>query len=210
MLDAVLAPHHEAGARASVDQEPSVPRDWPGTYCPNFSDWAPGDIVLVYRQDILLGAALQVGQAFSLNPLMALSSHLTHAGIYVGDGMMMDASWGRGVDLVSVWGYCQSRSIELRRLQDPSIPANQVAGIAAKALTHRGEPYSTVGLVLSKLWPGVQPDWERLFCSTFVALVVTEATGVKLASEPQHRPFYPSMLGRHPDLTTVLLEWRAV
>lgn len=210
MLDAVLAPHHLAGGRASAHREPSVPREWPGTYCPNFSDWALGDIVLVYRQNVLLGAALQIGQAFSLNPLMTQSSHLTHAGIYVGNGMIVDASWGRGVDLVSVWSYCQDRSIELRRLQDSSIPANQVAGIAAKALTHRGEPYSTAGVVMSKLWPGVQPDWERLFCSTFVALVVGEATGVNLASEPQRRPFFPSMLGQHPDLTTVPLEWRAI
>jgi hypothetical protein len=61
---------------------------------------------------------------------------------------------------------------------------------------------------MSKLVPATTPNPGRLYCSTFVGLVVTQATGVQLAFRREHRPLYPAMLATHPMLQGVELEWR--
>lgn len=49
--------------------------------------------------------------------------------------------------------------------------------------------------------------WQVLL-STLVGLVVADATGVDLSSDPAHQPLHPGTLAAHPDLADVLLEWR--
>lgn len=203
-------PHHAASIVASSARESSIPAAWPGAFCPNFSDWAAGDIVVVHRHQGLAGFLLQAGQFLSTKPLTALGSHMTHVGIYVGNGMMVDATLGRSIGEVSVWSYCQSRSVQVRRIVDPAITPAQIADIAVKARAHVGEPYSTLALIASKLWPGTRPQRKSLYCSTFVGLVIADATGVDLSSSPDHQPLYPATLGMHPDLTDVPVEWRSL
>ena len=165
---------------------------------------------MVHRHPGPVGAILQAAQRVSTKPLAVSGSHFTHAGVYVGSGRMVDATFGRPISEVSVWNYCQTRQLQVRRLSDPSIPQRQIDDIAFEARAHIGEPYSTLALLLAKLWPGTVPLRKNLYCSTFVGLVVADATGVRLANRPNYQPLLPSILGLHPDLTAVPVEWRSL
>ena len=83
-----------------------------------------------------------------------------------------------------------------------------IADISAMAQQHIGEPYSVIQVIISKLIPGTMPVLDALYCSTLVGLVVADATGVDLSSDPAHQPLHPGTLAAHPELTDVLLEWR--
>ena len=185
-----------------------MPAGWPGVDVPNFSDWHEGDIVLVHRELSSVGLAIQAAQATSLNPLTRAGSICSHAAIYVGGGMVVDATKNQAVTEQSVWNYCQTRAIQVRRVTDPSIPAADIADIATFARQHIGEPYSVIQAIVSKLVPGTVPARDALYCSTLVGLVVADATGFDLSSDPGHRPLHPGTLAAHPHLTDVLLEWR--
>jgi cell wall-associated NlpC family hydrolase len=175
---------------------------------PNFGDWRAGDIVLVHRTPNAVGYAIQASQAASFSPITRAGSICSHVAIYVGDGNVIDATPSLGVALQSVWNHCQNRPIQLRRLADPSIPPTDIADIAACAQTHIGKSYSLLQAVTSKVYPGTVPIPASLYCSTLVGLVVTEATGIELSSDPLHQPLHPVTLAAHPDLVDVLLEWR--
>lgn len=189
-------------------REPLVPVAWPGTYAPNFSDWREGDIVLVHRTPDVIGYAIQASQATSLSPITRAGRICSHAAIYIGGGMVVDATRGAGVSIQSVWNYCQARAIQVRRLSDPSIPMANIADISVLAQQHDGEPYSVIQAIISKLFPATVPVPDALYCSTLVGLVVADATGFDLSSDPAHQPLHPGTLAAHPDLTDVLLEWR--
>lgn len=181
---------------------------WPGTYAPNFSDWREGDIVLVHRTPDAIGYAIQASQATSLSPITRAGRICSHAAIYIGGGMVVDATRGAGVSIQSVWNYCQTRAIQVRRLSDPSIPMANIADISVLAQQHDGEPYSVIQAIISKLFPATVPVPDALYCSILVGLVVADATGFDLSSDPAHQPLHPGTLAAHPDLTDVLLEWR--
>jgi cell wall-associated NlpC family hydrolase len=185
-----------------------VPAAWPGTYVPNFSDWQEGDIVLVHRTPDSIGLGIQASQAASFSPVTRAGAVCSHAAIYVGAGMVVDATVSAGVSAQSVWNYCQTRAIQVRRLTDPSIPMADIADIAVEAQRHIGRPYSLLQAIVSKVVPGSVPTPNALYCSTFVGLVVANATGYDLSFDPQHQPLHPGTLAAHPDLTDVLLEWR--
>lgn len=189
-------------------REPLVPVAWPGTYVPNFSDWREGDIVLVHRAPDAIGYAIQASQAASLSPVTRAGRICSHAAIYIGGGMVVDATRSAGVSMQSVWNYCQTRAIQVRRLSDPSVPMSDIADISVFAQQHDGEPYSVMQAIISKLFPGTVPIPDALYCSTLVGLVVADATGVDLSSDPAHQPLHPGTLAAHPDLIDVLLEWR--
>lgn len=189
-------------------REPLVPVAWPGTYVPNFSDWREGDIVLVHRAADAAGFAIQASQGMSLSPVTRAGAICSHAAIYIGGGMVVDATRGAGVSAQSVWNYCQHRAIQVRRLSDPTISMADIADISVMAQQHIGEPYSVIQVVISKLFPRTVPVPDALYCSTLVGLVVTDATGVVLSSDQAHQPLHPGTLAAHPELTDVLLEWR--
>ena len=118
---------------------------------------------------------------------------------------MIDATPGRPVDTVSLWEYCQTKAVELRRVPD-------VVGqdIADAANSHLGQSYSILQVVLSKLVPGTVAVPDAVYCSTLVGAVVTEATGIVLEADPQYRPLYPAVLAMNPALQIVNLEWRGL
>jgi uncharacterized protein YycO len=163
----------------------------------------------VHADASLLGQALMLGQAFSFNPYIAGGCHCTHAGIYAGQGMVVDATPRQGVSRRRVVDYCETRRLELRRIVSPWIPRTLVEDIAHFAAAEVGQPYSRLKVVVDKIWPGQHPDRDRLYCSTFVGLMVAQATGVRLWADPQFRPFYPAVLATHPDLTRIPLQWRS-
>jgi cell wall-associated NlpC family hydrolase len=156
---------------------------------------------------IMAGQTLVLGGRVSL-----LAARWSHAAIYAGNGMVIDGTYGVGVQKCSLWSYCHHRALTLMRIDDPDIPQADTDNIAACALRHLGEPYSVIELALSALgWPPAQmPNPGALFCSTFVGLVVAEATGIELGSDPQWQPLYPAMLEAHSELAAVPLEWRNI
>ena len=206
MLSKVLPPSTQTTGVTAPQREPLVPSVWPGVYVPNFSDWREGDVVLIHRAMDTVGIGIQMAQASSLNALTRAGSICSHAAIYVGGGMVVDATKGLAVSEQSVWNYCQTRAIQLRRITDPAIPASDIADIALFARQHVGEPYSVIQAIVSKLVPGTVPARDALYCSTLVGLVVADATGFDLSSDPAHQPLHPGTLVAHPDLTDILLE----
>lgn len=173
-----------AAGIASSAKEPRVPAGWPGHLCPNFSDWEPGDIVLVHRDHTAAGRLVTAAQTLSLNPMMVRGARCSHAAVYVGGGMVVDATWGNPVGARSVWGYCHHRSLQLRRLCHPAITQAQRHAVAAEARSFISDPYSAWEAVVSKLVPGRVPRRRALYCSTLVAFAVAGGVGgLDLASK---------------------------
>jgi uncharacterized protein YycO len=208
LLSTVLPELTQVLGTQRLPKEVQVPLGWPGTHCPNFSAWQPGDIVLVHKGAGFAGAIIPAAQSASFNLLMLKHKDVTHAGIYTGSGMMVDATPGRPIAEVSVWDYCQTRKLQVRRLSDPSLPATSGMDIVREARLYVGQPYSTAQAVFAKLWPGTKAFRTRLYCSTLVEAAVVDATAVDLAADPSHQPLYPAILAGHPDLVDVMLEWR--
>jgi cell wall-associated NlpC family hydrolase len=191
--------------------EPAVPANWPGHLVPNFSEWRLGDIILVATDGGKAGRGIQAAQALSRNERVREAARFTHAAVYVGNGMLIDATVQQPIMRRSVWHYCQRRLMTLRRI--PSTAANSISqtdieAIAAMAEAHIGEAYSLSAAVFSKLIANTEPDPKRLYCSSFVGLVVAQATGLRLTASREHRPLHPATLAVHPELQPVMLEWR--
>lgn len=208
MLSATLPAIDVADLSDAPPSEATAPKNWPGHLVPNLSDWQPGDILLVARDDGKLGLGIEVAQRLSAAAAVRRAAAFTHAAIYLGDGQLVDATPIDGVAQRSVWFYCQRRTVALRRLNAPSGVVGWGAAISATALRHVGEEYSLLAAIQSKLLPTAEPDPLRLYCSTFVGLVLAEATGVLLWTRREHRPLHPATLASHPDLHEVPLEWR--
>lgn len=210
MLSGVLPAIGQADISDRPPDERAVPAGWPGHLVPNFSQWQAGDIVLVASDGSVGGKAIELAQSLSRNANVRQASVFTHAAIYIGGGMLIDATLEQQIARRSVWYYCQHRAVMVRRLPDTTIPITDIEDIAVMAATHVGEPYSLSAAIFSKLIPGTEPDPRRLYCSTFVGLVVEEATGLRLTEQRQHRPLHPATLAIHPELTTVNVEWRGM
>lgn len=212
-LRPILASHHDAVkiGLGRAPRERNIPSDWPGTYVPNFSDWREGDIVLVHGTQTS-GAMIRAGHHFSWKSSLIAGRDWSHAAIYVGDGEVVDCCLGVGVQKQSVWNYCQNRAITRRRLVDLSIPLNHIMDIANIARTKINSSYSVIEPLLAKLgWPPAQsPNGEALYCSTFVSLVIAEATGIQLNSDPIYQPPYPGVFATHSDLRIELSAWRNI
>jgi hypothetical protein len=186
-----------------------APPNWPGTYVPNLSEWRLGDIVLV-EADGPVGSMIRFFQSLTGKLLVLVGSRWSHAAIYVGNGMVIDACFPQGVGEQSLWTYCEKRRITLRRLANAAIPTADVAKIATMAKPHVGEPYAALQPVLAKLGWAPNPNPAALYCSTFVGLVVTEATTVDLSADPRYQPLLPATLAGHHELTPVPLTWRNI
>ena len=213
-MPSVVLPSHDDAALKGLgraSRERGVPSGWPGTYVPNLSEWKPGDIVLMEATGFV-GMFIKARQAGSANMAAALANRWSHAAIYVGNGVLVHAVHPAGVQQCSVWTYCHHRALTVRRIDDPAIASAEIAKIAGCAVSHIGEPYSVVEVVMAALgWPYSQkPHDASLYCSTFAGLVVAEATGVELASDPQWQPLFPSTLAAHSELSAVPLEWRNI
>jgi cell wall-associated NlpC family hydrolase len=178
---------------------------------PNFSEWRLGDIILVATDGGKAGRGIQAAQAMSRNERVREAARFTHAAVYIGDGMLIDATVQQPIMRRSVWHYCQRRMITLRRIPSAAVNAispSDIEAIATAAEAHIGEAYSLSAAIFSKLIPNTEPDPKRLYCSTFVGLVITQATGLRLTASREHRPLHPATLAVHPELQTVPLEWR--
>lgn len=189
-------------------REPSPPRGWPGHLVPNFSEWLPGDIILVESSGSPRDMAITIGQLLSFNSATRAGSAFVHAAVYVGGGEIVDITTGLGVAKRLIWPYCQTSALASRRV--PNLTSSERDHIAAKAskFAMSGQPYSWWALTLSKLLPNTVPDPDHLYCSTLVGDMVDKGCGVQLHGPSQFRPLYPGTLAGHPALDPVELEWR--
>ena len=211
MLGPILPSHVDVAAQGlgNAPRELNVPVGWQGTYVPNLSDWQEGDIVLVEGTG-LSGLAIRGVQSITYNLRMLMGAKWSHAAVYVGSGMVVDATNPAGVTEQSLWNYCSRRAIAVRRLGDPTTSAAAIRDIAHRARSHVGESYSSMQALFSALRIPVAntPNPAELICSTFAGLAVAEATGIRLWSDPRHQPLMPAILATHVDLDSVQLEWR--
>lgn len=208
MTSRVLPAYAAATLLPPPRQAAYVPPGWSAPLVPNFADWELGDVILVESDGSATSRSIQAMQWISLNAATHKGHIYTHAGLYVGDGHLIDATLADGIAERSVWDYCQSRPLIVRRIS--RLAAGDGAKIVATARTHLGKPYSWFGAVLSKLIPKTTPNPSQLFCSTFTGVSVEQATGINLAARFAYRPLYPGTLAEHGDLTDVPLEWLTV
>lgn len=192
----------------SPPREYSAPAGWPGHIVPNFSEWCLGDIVLVHSDGSAKDVLISAGQAASRSRATRDGCMFVHAAVYVGDDSIVDMTVAHGLAKRSIWPYCQTNPIVLRRI--PNLTLHERFRIAdeAELLARGGHNYSWWSLILSKLVPGTVPDPQNLYCSTFVGEVVDRGCGLQLYFQPAYRPLYPGTLAEHQALDVVDLEWR--
>jgi uncharacterized protein YycO len=188
-----------------------VPLSWPASLrlCPNFSDWLPGDIVLVRTRGFghAKDMAIVSMQAASFNKPTRDGQNYVHAAIYVGNGDIVDIT-AAGVARRSVWTYCQDHAVIVRRYGDLSRAQRIDIAQFALSLVPQGQAYSWAELVKSKIVPGTIPQNNALYCSTLVGLAYQRAAGVQLHARSFYKPLYPGTLAQHYALEVVDLEWR--
>ena len=204
----VLPPHGRAKDGPRCANQPLISA-WAGISIPNFGDWRRGDVILVEADSTLLGRGLRGSQAVSLKAAQRSGARWSHAGIYVGADQIVEMNYGSGLVQRSVWHHCQTRALMVRRLRGAETNRQWGDDIANAAVAHAPQKYATGELLRSKLWPNSVPNPNKLFCSTFVGMVVAAATPVQLYAMKAHRPLYPSVLANHPDLDDVPTRWCA-
>lgn len=178
-----------------------APVSWPHRLVPNLSDWMVGDVVVVQGKWLLNAVQLA-----SLSRANRDGHEYTHAGIYVGQGVLIDAMPRGGIARRSLAAYV-NRPVGLRRL--PDISDQERTGIADAAASYIGQSYSWWAAIASKLVPAqINLGRRALYCSTLVAEAVELGCGKQLDALPTYRPLYPAALAKHEALDAVELEWR--
>ncbi|QJW83367.1 hypothetical protein HK414_01605 [Ramlibacter terrae] len=199
----VLPSFRYAASCLGIAREANVPSGWPVHYVPNLSDWQEGDLVLFEATSWLIPAAQW------LKGRTRVHRKWSHAAIYVGNGEIVEAVVGQGVVVRSLWQYCQTRELMLRRLDVPTLPAANIQKIALQARALVGKPYSRQHALLGLLGLAKHPRADELYCSTTAGLAIDSATGIDLSHhQPAWQPLYPATLAGHPWLKTIDVEWR--
>jgi uncharacterized protein YycO len=191
--------------QADLSDNPPVelaPAAWNHRIVPNFSEWEAGDVVLVKGS-----WPISAAQLASLSAPNRAGRAFTHAGIYAGNGEIIDAMPSGGIAVRQVWSYAKARTLALRRL--PSISDQERLDIVAAARRHVGRSYGWWAAVASKLIPPRLLVGRRaLYCSTLVGEAVEDGCGLQLDALPMYRPLYPAALSQHQAFDEVELEWR--
>lgn len=134
-------------------------------------------------------------------------SYVTHAGLYVGGGWMVDAVPKYGVRHISVWDLANHRTLEVRRARD--FDGNAIAHFALREV---GKRYSIPSLIrdgIIKAQP-YEEDLTGMYCTQLIlrATAITDPHSRNLAESTEHNPFFPAMLVNHPSLDAVHVSWR--
>ena len=206
-----LLPAGNTVAPGSLQRAPlgEVPRHWQAPVCPNFSAWLPGDIVLVHKGHELKDELLSKGQLIALlarSKASYVHHEVTHAGIYIGDGRMIDAAQGAGVQELSVWRYAGTRALQVRRVR--RLSDRERVEVASFAVSQVGRSYNMLALAVGEhreVRSGENLD--SYYCSQLVLESVADAASMDLAEYARHRPFFPPMMVDHPALEAVDVHW---
>lgn len=189
------------------------PSGWGLPIVPNIDDWREGDIVLVAGAG-LTGILINGGQRV-FAPGTATGAIWSHAGIYIGNGQIVEAAAGSGIKVGRVEGYCIKRALAVVRLQPAAgLPANFGALAAQFAMQRIGNKYAWQDLVaLLKVWQTPAPQapssaGNSAYCSALVVQCYAKSPiNTPLDTAVGCLPCLPSTLACHPWLDDVPLEW---
>jgi hypothetical protein len=195
------------------------PLVWRPLLVPNVDEWQPGDIVLVMRSGAS-GMVLGPGQVL-IGPAPANTRDWSHCAIYAGEGFVVDAMPRGGVQVRSLFEYCEKRATALLRLEINGAWLNEAQGreIVRKARTLVDTPYAFGNLIrlalarLAQMLRGkptggtsAPPKASRLFCSSLV-VVAYNAINIQLEQDPDVAPCLPANLPSHASLWSQGTHW---
>lgn len=186
-----------------------APDGWPGLAVPNFSNWKPGDIVLVGKDESFQSRTTSTLQRTHRKSFEMGENYWTHAALYIGNGEIVEVDFKAGLVRSSVWKYCHSRTLSLRRVPDVDISQQDRQAAVDWALQHIGTPYGKFHLLWTSLISKNQAISPRKFyCSSLVASAFEFGGSLSLYGDTSMLPPYPATLAAHPGLEDVLLQWR--
>jgi hypothetical protein len=188
----------------------ALPAEW--TRSPNFSDWWPGDLILIWVDE---NSRFSRGVRSLQRARFANAAGWTHAAVYAGDGLVIEAVYDEGVRQAPVCGYFKRRHASVTRLDVVRSPDDGLKIVAA-AHGYIGEEYSRrLAYQLVKEHFGIGRGRDEIatanefICSTVYEQAVAEAFETGLVLEPGIRGItVPAALARSPFLTPVTVGWR--
>jgi len=209
----ILDPYLYAPKSPPPSRHCPKPHGWGLPVVPNFVDWQEGDVVLVAGAGVT-GAMINASQRL-LSSHTSAGAAWSHAGIYIGNGELVEAAAGSGIKVGGIEPYCISRALAVVRLHpDPSTPPNFGALVAQFAKQRVGDSYAWADLVkLVKVWRTPSPQapssaGNSAYCSALIAQCYAKSpVNTPLDTAPGCLPCLPSTLACHPWLVDVPLAW---
>lgn len=159
-----------------------------------------GDVVVVHGKWLLTAAQLA-----SLSRANRAGHKYTHAGIYVGQGELIDAMPRGGIARRSLASYVH-RTMGLRRL--PDISDQERADIAAAAASYIGQSYGWWAAIVEARSCGNQPGEKGALLQHARRRSGGGGCGKQLDALTTYRPLYPAALAEHQSFDAIEMEWR--
>lgn len=177
-----------------------------------FTDLQPGDLVLVKADSSNIGSAIKGVQGSLISGAHPHGDpNWTHVGIYVDDGIMLEAVPKLGVRYCTLEKYAITRDIRVRRLVHDGAAVTKVDGIKVVrvAADFFEKKYSMASIAAHLFSPAKVSSPSAFFCSTFIAVVYAKALKTMLDSDAFHRPLFPATLAKHPSFIDIPVVWRS-
>ena len=201
--------------------EEYIPQGYPvpsNNCLPNFSSWFPGDIILFCpKQPSPIQQLIETAQLKAVASIYAsLHACWTHVAIYMGKGLICDATVSGGSSQYPVSNLLNEGSIRVRRLG--AISDQERIDLANNAISQIGIPYSRLKAFLAGIAPQAPAPIRQLlqqfpalenetFCSEFVNQRYIDVTNTSFRTQaiPCALPCSFSYTGL---LTEVQIGWR--
>lgn len=192
-------------------REPQV-LTWPTTAAiPNFSDWQAGDLVIVKSDGSPMAQVIEGVQGSLRSSSAPVGDPAwTHVALYVDQGLLIESAPKHGIRYCPVHEYARDRELRVRRLLRGSTPATPAEGasLVREASRYFEQGYSYWGIVRHLFMQMALPNADEFFCSSYVAVVYTNALKVVLEHQVWHRPLLPATLVNHSAFADLDVEWR--
>jgi hypothetical protein len=207
--------NHVFPAKASAEPRPLA---WPraSKAIPNFSDWLPGDIVVMETSSA--NNPVAVFQKRTKERDMVKFADWTHCAVYIGDGLIVDTRWKQGATIRRLFPETGHRRIVVRRFDPAIVPPAHCKIFADVVAEFEGVPYAKYWHTLQHaqshhlqnggVTQGSNGVPTRMICSSLVTFAAHRS---KIAIRPpplSNSPILPASLMFHPWLTDVPVEWR--
>ena len=166
-LDPALA-HLATAEWRPADPVPRSIREW--GYCPDFSAWLPGDLLLVsaLRPGFVQKAIRVVqSQGYALE-----HARWEHAAVYIGSGALCEAT-RKGVSVTTIYAYVRTHLLKLRR--NPGLTPDQRWDLAVNALKLQDHTYG--------FWSIIELLWRARAMESRADGVTVYGTRARICSE---------------------------
>lgn len=181
-------------------------------FVPDVEQLLPGDLILSRSPSPgLIDSQIAKSQqdaGFALQ-----DAHWTHAAVFIGDDLIVEALPFRGIVQESIYSYIPAEIMRIRR--NAGFSDAQRHRIALQAMKNLGKRYShwsavALGADLARgLWNKTALRTNRfvVICSQLYFDCVLEITDRRLQRCPTEQPTTRAHLSATPDLTDVNVEW---